>query len=646
MPARSLNLGILAHVDAGKTTLTERLLHLAGVIDEPGSVDSGTTQTDALALERQRGITIKAAVVAFPVGDTTVNVVDTPGHPDFISEVERVLAVLDGAVLVLSAVEGVQPQTRILMRALQRLHVPTLLFINKIDRMGADPRAVLAAVRTRLTSDVLAMGSVTDPGSRAARFRAYDGHDAAFRDREAAALAEHDDKLLAAYVEGRPGSARQRRAALSEQTRAGVMHPVFAGSAVTGAGVLDLMRGIQTLLPDADGEPDASPSGRVFKIERGTGGEKVAYVRMVDGSVRPRQRLDLPAGRVGKVSGIEVFETGRWIRAGRVAAGQIGRLHGLAEVRVGDTFGQPGGVQEHLFAPPTLEASVTPVRTDQGPALRAVLAELADQDPLIDVRTGDDGLPTVSLYGRVQQEVLGSTLAEEYGIEVLFADAGVLHVERPQRLGAAVARLNTDANPYQATVGLRISPGRTGSGLRFANRAAARDMPLYLYKSVQAFTAAIERHVRRALEHGLYGWRVTDALVTLTEVGYSVADGPPSRRGPTSTAYDFRQVTPVVVAQALRGAGTRVCEPVLLVLIEVPTSDAVAVQQLVTRWGAQLTALTAVGDLTRLEARLVAARLHELQRQLPDLTGGEGSLESRFDGYEPVHGPPPTRRGT
>jgi ribosomal protection tetracycline resistance protein len=646
MPARSLNLGILAHVDAGKTTLTERLLHLAGVIDEPGSVDSGTTQTDALALERQRGITIKAAVVAFPVGDTTVNVVDTPGHPDFIAEVERVLAVLDGAVLVLSAVEGVQPQTRILMRALQRLHVPTLLFINKIDRMGADPRAVLAAVRTRLTSDVLAMGSVTDPGSRAARFRAYDGHDAAFRDRVAAALAEHDDRLLAGYVEGRLGSAGQGRAALLEQTRAGVMHPVFAGSAVTGAGVLDLMRGIQTLLPVADGELDASPSGRVFKIERGTGGEKVAYVRMVDGSVRPRQRLDLPAGRVGKVSGIEVFETGRWIRAGRVAAGQIGRLHGLAGVRVGDTFGQPGGVEEHLFAPPTLEASVTPVRTDQGPALRAVLAELADQDPLIDVRTGDDGRPTVSLYGRVQQEVLGSTLAEEYGIDVLFADAGVLHVERPQRLGAAVARLNTDANPYQATVGLRISPGRTGSGLRFANRAAARDMPLYLYKSEQAFTAAIERHIRRALEHGLHGWRVTDALVTLTEVGYSVADGPPSRRGPTSTAYDFRQVTPVVVAQALRRAGTRVCEPVLRVLIEVPTSDAVGVQRLVTRWGAQVTALTAVGDLTRLEARLVAARLHELQRQLPDLTGGEGSLEPRFDGYEPVHGPPPTRLGS
>src|SRR5918912_899678 len=133
-----LNLGILAHVDAGKTTLTERLLYDAGVITELGSVDAGTTQTDTLALERQRGITIRAAVVSFSIGDVTVNLIDTPGHPDFIAEVERVLAVLDGAVLVISAVEGVQPQTRLLMRALERLRVPTLLFVNKIDRMGAD----------------------------------------------------------------------------------------------------------------------------------------------------------------------------------------------------------------------------------------------------------------------------------------------------------------------------------------------------------------------------------------------------------------------------------------------------------------------------------------------------------------------------
>src|SRR5438067_3719301 len=140
---RTLNLGIVAHVDAGKTTLTERLLHAAGVIDEIGSVDKGTTQTDSLALEQQRGITIKSAVASFAIDEVTVNLIDTPGHPDFIAEVERVLNVLDGAVLVVSAVEGVQSQTRILMRALQRLRVPTLLFVNKVDRAGAGCERVL-----------------------------------------------------------------------------------------------------------------------------------------------------------------------------------------------------------------------------------------------------------------------------------------------------------------------------------------------------------------------------------------------------------------------------------------------------------------------------------------------------------------------
>src|SRR6478736_808527 len=174
---RTLNLGILAHVDAGKTTLTERLLYAAGVIDAPGSVDTGTTQTDSLALEQQRGITIKSAVVSFTIGDVTVNLIDTPGHPDFIAEVERVLGVLDGAVLVISAVEGVQPQTRLLMRALRRLRIPALLFVNKIDRAGADGERVLRQVVERLAPDAIP----------AVRVCVED-------------VAERDDELLAAYV--------------------------------------------------------------------------------------------------------------------------------------------------------------------------------------------------------------------------------------------------------------------------------------------------------------------------------------------------------------------------------------------------------------------------------------------------------------
>src|SRR5688500_4850188 len=156
---RTLNLGILAHVDAGKTSLTERLLYAAGVIDEIGSVDDGSTQTDTLVLERQRGITIKTAVASFALDGVTVNLIDTPGHPDFIAEVERVLNVLDGAVLVISVVEGVQAQTRVLMRTLQRLRIPTVLFINKIDRRGADRERTLQAIAEKLTPAIVPMGA-------------------------------------------------------------------------------------------------------------------------------------------------------------------------------------------------------------------------------------------------------------------------------------------------------------------------------------------------------------------------------------------------------------------------------------------------------------------------------------------------------
>src|SRR3954466_252613 len=174
---RTLNLGILAHVDAGKTTLTERLLYAAGAIDHIGTVDTGTTQTDSLDLERERGITIRSAVASFLLGDLAVDLVDTPGHPDFIAEVERVLGVLDGAVLVVSAVEGVQPQTPLLFRALQRLRVPTLIFVNKVDRAGADHALVIAELVRRLAPGMVPMGRATGAGTREAAFVPFTAND-------------------------------------------------------------------------------------------------------------------------------------------------------------------------------------------------------------------------------------------------------------------------------------------------------------------------------------------------------------------------------------------------------------------------------------------------------------------------------------
>ncbi|QDP97620.1 TetM/TetW/TetO/TetS family tetracycline resistance ribosomal protection protein [Microlunatus elymi] len=642
-PVRFLNLGILAHVDAGKTTLTEQLLYLGGAIDEPGSVDSGTTRADTLALERRRGITIKSAAVSFALADRMINVVDTPGHPDFIAEVERVLGILDGAILVISAVEGVQPQTRIIMGALQRLGVPTLLFVNKIDRMGADLERVIGQIRARLTPDVLPMGRVLSAGSRASSFATYRTNDPAFAERATTTLAEHDDGVLAAYVDGTVLSESDLTADVAAQTRAGVLHPIFAGSALTGAGVGELLGSLTTLLPTAAGAIDAPISARVFKVERGPEGGKIAYLRMNEGTLRPRQRLELSGGRSGKVSAVETYGSHGWGPADRLVPGEIGRVYGLAAVRVGDAVGDLAVQTEPHFPPPTLEAAVEARRPEDGPALRTALVQLADQDPLINVHVDAAGHPTVSLYGRVQQEVLQATLADEYGVDARFADAAVLHIERPRTVATAVERLNTPSNPYQATIGLRIEPGEPGSGVRFAVAAPALDMPLYLYGDVERFASAIERHVRDALARGHYGWAVTDCIVTLVETAYSVADGPPSKRGPTSTSRDYRKVTPVVCRQALRLAGTQVCEPVLRISLEVPESDAAALQTVLGRMRAQPIGQWQVGMMARIEARLVAARLHELQHQLPDLTGGEGILQYQFDAYQPVSGRPPVR---
>jgi ribosomal protection tetracycline resistance protein len=605
---RTLNLGILAHVDAGKTTLTERLLYAAGVIEEVGSVDKGTTQTDSLALEQQRGITIKSAVVSFPIDGVTVNLIDTPGHPDFIAEVERVLSVLDGSVLVISAVEGVQPQTRILWRALQRLHIPTLLFVNKIDRPGADPEGVLDAIEQRLTPEVLPMGSADGLGTRSAEFAPFGPADAE----------------------------------LAERARAGAVHPVFFGSALTGAGVQEVMNGIAHLLPAQDGDDEGLLSARVFKIERGTGGDRIAYTRLFSGTVHVRDRLD-----AGKVTALRVFADGDAVQRDEAQAGEIARLWGLGEVRIGDWLGEPRSGVEHHFAPPTLEAVVAAADAADGQRLRVALGQLAEQDPLIDIRQDDTrGEISVSLYGEVQREVIEATLANEYGLEVEFRETTTICVERPTASGEAVEILNTPSNPFHADLGLRLDAAEPGSGVEMRFDVDPRDAPLYVFKTFDSFAEHMDEFVNLALEEGLHGWQVTDCVVTMTKIGYSLADGPPSRRGPMPTSRDLQRLTPLVLAQALRQGGSTVCEPVFRIAAEVPTDAVGPVLAALGRLGAGGATPSSRGELTVLETALPASRVQELRRGLPGLTGGEGVLETEFAGYQPVAGEPPTRQRT
>ena len=639
-----MNLGILAHVDAGKTSLTERLLYCAGVIDEPGRVDDGTTQTDRLALERQRGITIKSAVVSFTTGGRTVNLIDTPGHPDFVAEVERALSVLDGVVLVVSAVEGVQPQTRILWRALQRLRVPTLFFINKIDRRGAGDQRVLADIAERLTPAIVPMGTVRGRGTTAATFLP-----AATADDVAVRLAEHDDAVLAAYLAGPaniPGDWLREK--LAGQVRDRLLHPVYFGSAITGAGADVLLSALPELLPAADGDPDGPVAGRVFKIERGPGGEKIAFARLFSGTVSVRDRVPFGGHGSGKVTAVSVFADGGAERRGQVTAGQIATLSGLPGIQVGDGIGTaPGRTDQHYFTPPTLETAVVAPDPRDKTRLHAALTELAEQDPLINVRQDDRRQEIyLSLYGEVQKQVIDATLVTEYGLRAGFRKTTPICVERPVRTGEAEEILHGPGNPFLATLGIRIEPAPPGSGTGFRLAVGHQAVPLYIYKNVENFAAAMEQHITGTLRQGLRGWQVVDCVVTLYRSQYSVPDGPPATRDRLSNPQDFRKLTPLVVMAALRRAGTVVCEPVHRFRLDAPADTLGALLPVLARLRA-VPEVSATGDFwCTLEGDIPATQVHELQQQIPTLTRGEGVLESSFRRYQPVRGPVPSRPRT
>jgi ribosomal protection tetracycline resistance protein len=281
---------------------------------------------------------------------------------------------------------------------------------------------------------------------------------------------------------------------------------------------------------------------------------------------------------------------------------------------------------------------------DGGARLRDALAQLAEQDPLIDVRQDDTRHElSVSLYGEVQKEVIQATLANEYGLDVTFRKTTPLYIERPVRSGEAVELLHAESNPYLATIGLRVDPGEHGSGVDFRLDVDARTAPLYVYKTLDSFKEHMDEYVREGLRAGLFGWQVTDCVVTMTKCIYSVPDGPPSRRGPLSTAADFRKLTPLVLVQALREAGTVVCEPMLRVSVELPAGAIGATIAALTRLGATVETPSVRGELATIETVLPATRAQDLQRQLPGLTGGEGVLDSSFAGYRPVNGEQPVR---
>jgi len=503
---------------------------------------------------------------------------------------------------------------------------------------------VVDALSRRLASTFIQMGTVREVGGRDASFVPFAADEAAHGAALMELLADHDEAILQAYVRDEAALAHPwLRDQLAVQTRRALVHPVYFGAAALGTGIEALLAGIAEQLGGTDRDAGAPVSGRVFKIERTSSGERVAYVRLFAGTLRPRQRVLVGGREEAKASSIRVFAPAGAPRRDALTAGEMATVSGLGAVRVGDAIGEPppGEAATARFPRPALEAVVFSRRPEESGSLRAALNQLAEQDPLIDVRQ-DDRLHeiAVSLYGEVQKEVIQATLEGDFGIAAGFRETRTVCIERPGRVGEAEeviqAKRKTNitgrssplsTNPFTATLGLRIEPAPAGSGIEFRSDVEVRLVPLYLSHTVDTFMSHMEAYVREALREGLAGWEVTDCRVTMTDCGYL---------SPVTSAADFRYLTQLVLMTTLDRAGTWVCEPLADLALEVPSSTAQGVLATLGRLGGRVRGQFSANGLTRVDAVLPLARVRTLQHQLPGLSMGEGILESRPGGYQPV----------
>ena len=544
-----INIGILAHVDAGKTTLTESLLYTSGAILELGSVDKGTTRTDTMFLERQRGITIQAAVTSFNWNDYKINIVDTPGHTDFITEVYRSLSVLDGAILVISAKDGVQAQTRILFHALQKMNIPTIIFINKIDQYGINLNNIYQNIKEKLSNDIIVMQNVTlTPEISIKSIIDLDDWDP---------VISRNDKLLKKYIAGEKLTIQELTYEEYRCVKKGSLFPIYHGSARNNIGTQQLIEAISNLFCSEMNENDSELCGRVFKIEYTDHKQRLVYLRLYSGTLHLRDTIILPEKKKVKLTEIYIPSNGEMIQTKTVCSGDIFIIPNNT-LRLNDIIGNekilPCNVWDDKTVP-ILRTRIEPIKIEEREKLLDALTEIADTDPLlryyVDTITHEI---IISFLGTVQLEVICSLLTEKYHINIRIEDPTVIYLEKPLQKADYTIHIEVPPNPFWASIGLSITPLPIGSGIQYESKVSLG----YLN---QSFQNAVREGINYGLEQGLYGWEVTDCKICF-EYGVYYS--------PVSTPSDFRFLAPIVLEQTLKKAGTQLLEPYLSFILFTP----------------------------------------------------------------------------
>ena len=544
-----INIGILAHVDAGKTTLTESLLYTSGAILELGSVDKGTTRTDTMFLERQRGITIQAAVTSFNWNDYKINIVDTPGHTDFITEVYRSLSVLDGAILVISAKDRVQAQTRILFHALQKMNIPTIIFINKIDQDGINLNNIYQNIKEKLSNDIIVMQNVTlTPEISIKNIIDLDDWDP---------VISKNDKLLEKYIVGEKLTIQELMYEEYRCVKKGSLFPIYHGSARNNIGTQQLIEAISNLFCSEMNENDSELCGRVFKIEYTDHKQRLVYLRLYSGTLHLRDTIMLPEKKKMKLTEIYIPSNGEMIQTKIVCSGDIFIIPNNT-LRLNYIIGNEKILPCNVWndkTVPILRTRIEPIKIEEREKLLDALTEIADTDPLlryyVDTITHEI---IISFLGTVQLEVICSLLIEKYHINIRIEDPTVIYLEKPLQKADYTIHIEVPPNPFWASIGLSITPLPIGTGIQYESKVSLG----YLN---QSFQNAVREGINYGLEQGLYGWKVTDCKICF-EYGVYYS--------PVSTPSDFRFLAPIVLEQTLKKAGTQLLEPYLSFILFTP----------------------------------------------------------------------------
>ncbi len=544
-----INIGILAHVDAGKTTLTESLLYTSGAILELGSVDKGTTRTDTMFLERQRGITIQAAVTSFNWNDYKINIVDTPGHTDFITEVYRSLSVLDGAILVISAKDGVQAQTRILFHALQKMNIPTIIFINKIDQYGINLNNIYQNIKEKLSNDIIVMQNVTlTPEISIKNIIDLDEWDP---------VISKNDKLLKKYIAGEKLTIQELTQEEYRCVKKGSLFPIYHGSAKNNIGTQQLIEAISNLFCPEMNKNYSELCGRVFKIEYTDHKQRLVYLRLYSGTLHLRDTIVLSEKKKVKLTEIYIPSNGEMIQTEIVCSGDIFIIPNNT-LRLNDIIGNEKILPCNVWNDkpvPMLRTRIEPIKIEEREKLLDALTEIADTDPLlrycVDTTTHEI---VISFLGTVQLEVICSLLIEKYHINIRIEDPTVIYLEKPLQKADYTIHIEVPPNPFWASIGLSITPLPIGSGIQYESKVSLG----YLN---QSFQNAVREGINYGLEQGLYGWEVTDCKICF-EYGVYYS--------PVSTPSDFRFLAPIVLEQTLKKAGTQLLEPYLSFILFTP----------------------------------------------------------------------------